>query len=85
MVVGVQISYTMGPNQTIDFYTWGWNPVWAVVWTVVSTTPSPSGPQVEWNVEVERSATNSVTYHIFITNLTPNPLGVEGRYAILNL
>jgi hypothetical protein len=75
----------MGPNQTIDFYTWGWDPVWDVVWTVVPTTPSPSGPQVEWNVEVERSAANSITYHIFITNLTSNPLGVEGRYAILNL
>ena len=84
MIVGVQIADTMAPNAQIDYYTWGWNPAWDVVWMVVPTTPGPGQEQVEWNVRVERGSPTQVTYHVTIKNLTPNPLGVEGRYAILN-
>jgi hypothetical protein len=84
MVIGTQIVDTMPPNAVIDYYTWGWDPTWDVVWMVVSTSPSASGPQVQWNVGVERAATG-VTYHVTITNLTTQSVGVEGRYAILNL
>jgi hypothetical protein len=85
MVVGVQIADTMPPNATIDYFTWGWDPSLDVVWTVVPTTQSIGQPQVEWNVAIERASDTSVTYHVTITNLTPSDLGVEGRYAILNL
>lgn len=86
MVVGVQIADTMPPNTSIDYFTWGWDPIWDVVWTVVPTTPpAPGQPQVEWSVAIERAADTSVTYHVTITNLTSNDVGVEGRYAILNL
>jgi hypothetical protein len=85
MVIGVQIADTMPPNASIDYFTWGWDPSWDVVWTVVSTTPGPGQPQVEWNVAIERASDTSVTYHVTITNLTSSDLGVEGRYAILNL
>jgi hypothetical protein len=85
MVVGVQIADTMPPNATIDYFTWGWDPSLDVVWTVVPTTQSTGQPQVEWNVAIERASDTSVTYHVTITNLTPSDLGVEGRYAILNL
>ena len=85
MVVGVQIADTMPPNGTIDYFTWGWDPSLDVVWTVVPTTQSTGQPQVEWNVAIERASDTSVTYHVTITNLTSNDLGVEGRYAILNL
>jgi hypothetical protein len=85
MVVGVQIADTMPPSATIDYFTWGWDPSLDVVWTIVPTTPAPGQPQVEWNVAVERAADTSVTYHVTITNLTSSDLGVEGRYAILNL
>ena len=81
----MQFTGSVTAGQTATWFTHSWNAANTVVWTVVPTTASPSGPQVEWFVEVERSASNSVTYHIFITNLTPNPLGIEGRYAILNL
>jgi hypothetical protein len=84
MVIGTQIVDTMPPNAVIDYYTWGWDPTWDVVWMVVSTSPSAGGPQVQWNVGVERAA-NGVTYHVTITNLTTQSVGVEGRYAILNL
>jgi hypothetical protein len=85
MVVGVQIADTMPPNASIDYFTWGWDPSWDVVWTVVPTTPAPGQQQVEWNVAIERAADTSVTYHVTITNLTSSTLGIEGRYAILNL
>ena len=48
----------------------------------MSDTPSGGGPQINWNVQVERSP-YYVTYHIVITNLTNAPVRVEGRYAIL--
>jgi hypothetical protein len=85
MVVGVQIVDTMPPNASIDYFTYGWDPTWDVVWTVVPTSPAPGQPQVEWNVAVERATDASVTYYVTITNLTSNDVGVEGRYAILNL
>jgi hypothetical protein len=85
MVVGVQIADTMPPNATIDYFTWGWDPSLDVVWTVVPTTQSAGQPQVEWHVAIERASDTSVTYHVTITNLTAGDLGVEGRYAILNL
>ena len=84
MVIGTQIVDTMPPNAVIDYFTWGWDPTWDVVWMVVATSPSAGGPQVQWNVGVERDS-NGVTYHVTITNLTSQSVGVEGRYAILNL
>jgi hypothetical protein len=85
MVVGVQIADTMPPHATIDYFTWGWDPDLDVVWTVYPTTPSPGQPQVEWTVAIERASETSVTYHVTITNLTSSDLGIEGRYAILNI
>ena len=82
---GVQWTYTMGAHQTIDFYTWGWPASWHVVWMPMPTTPRAAGPQLRWKVQVERSTPYYLVYHIFITNLTNAPLGVEGRYAILAL
>lgn len=79
---GVQWTDTMPPHSTIDYYTWNWPACWDVVWTPMSDTPSGGGPQITWNVQVERSP-YYVTYHIVITNLTNAPVRVEGRYAIL--
>jgi hypothetical protein len=66
----------------IPLYTWGWPACWNVVWTPTSDTPTGGGPQMTWNVQVERSP-YYVTYHIVITNLTNAPLCVEGRYTVL--
>jgi hypothetical protein len=85
MDVGVQIVDTIPANTSIDYFTWGWDPSWDVVWTVVSTSPAPGQPQLEWSVAIERATNTSVTYYVTITNLTSNDVGVEGRYAILNL
>ena len=84
MQVGVQIVDTLAPHATVSYYTWGWNPALDVVWMVVPTTPAPGVQQVQWIVGVERGNATQVTYHVRITNLTASPVGVEGRYAILN-
>jgi hypothetical protein len=84
MEIGTQIVDTMPPHAVIDYYTWGWDSSWDVVWMVVPTTPTAGGPQLRWNVAVENSSAG-VTYHVTITNLTAQSVGVEGRYAILNL
>jgi hypothetical protein len=84
MVIGTQIVDTMSSNAVIDYYTWGWDPSWDVLWMVVPTTPTSGGPQLQWYVAVERSS-SGVTYHVTITNLTAQDVGVEGRYAIMNL
>jgi hypothetical protein len=84
MQVGVQWADTMAPHAEIDYYTWGWEPSLDVVWMIVPTTPTLGGPQVEWDVEVERSSPIAVTYHITVKNLTESPAGIEGRFGILN-
>jgi hypothetical protein len=48
----------------------------------MSETPGSGGPQITWNVQVERS-TYWLTYHVVITNLTSSPVRVQGRYAVL--
>jgi len=79
---GVQWTDTMPPHATIDYYTWNWPACWDVLWTPMSDTATGGGPQMSWEVKVERSP-YFITYHIFVTNLTSAPLRVEGRYAIL--
>ena len=51
---------------------------------IVPTSPTAGGPQLQWSIAVERSS-SGVTYHVTITNLTASNVGVEGRYAIMNL
>ena len=81
---GTQWTRTMPPHATIDYYTWGWPACWDVVWTPMSDLATHGGPQMTWNVQVERSPDGYfLTYHIVITNLTNAPLSVEGRYAVL--
>jgi hypothetical protein len=85
MEVGVQIVDMIPANASIDYFTYGWDPAWDVAWTVVPTSPAPGQPQVEWSVAVERATDTSVTYYVTITNLTSGDVGIEGRYAILNI
>jgi hypothetical protein len=80
---GVQWADTMGPNETIDYFTWQWPACWNVVWMPMPTSPSPGAPEITWKVQVERSSPYFLTYHIVITNLTNSPVGIEGRYAVL--
>ena len=53
------------------------------MWTVVPTTPKLGGPQISWDVKVERADDAFITYWITITNHTSEEVGIEARYAVL--
>lgn len=80
---GVQFTGTVDAGQTQRWFTSGWPASWQVAWTVVPTTPRPGAPQIRWTTEVERASEDAVTYWIGVTNLTGQPVGVEGRYTVL--
>jgi len=46
-------------------------------------TPCPGGPQLTWDVSVERANSTQCTYWITVKNLTSDPVKFEGRYNIL--
>jgi hypothetical protein len=81
--VGVQFTGTIPANQTRRWFTFNWPAHWHVVWTVVPTSSRPGGPQIEWKVQVERASDQYITYWISITNLTPDAVNIEARYAVL--
>ena len=80
---GVQFRGTVPANSTRRWFTWGWPAQWHVLWTVVPTSPGSGGPQISWNVEVERATHENITYWISITNKTGSSVDVEARYAVL--
>jgi hypothetical protein len=82
---GVQFTGTLGPNQTLRWFTHSWPATWHVLWTVMPTSVRNGAPQVTWKVQVERANAEYVTYWITVTNLTPVNLTFEGRYCILSL
>jgi hypothetical protein len=84
MRVGVQFSGNVPAGTTKRWFTYGWPPDWHVVWTVVPTTPNAGAPQVEWDVEVQRSSATAITYWISIHNLAAAPIDIEARYEVMN-
>ena len=83
MQTGVQFTGALQPNQTNNWFTWGWNPALHVIWYVMPTTPKSGAPELEWTVRVERSNPTQTTHWIQVHNLTNMPVTFEGRYAIL--
>lgn len=81
---GVQWYGTIAGNSSRRWFTWGWNPKWHVIWTIMPLTQCPGGPQLKWNVQVERANSNQCTYWITVTNQTPDTVRFEGRYDILS-
>jgi len=84
MSVGVQFTGTVAANATQTWFTFNWNPAWHVEWNVVPTSPQAGNPQVEWNVQVQRSSPTALSYWISIHNLTAAPVNIEARYAIMS-
>lgn len=84
MTVGVQFTGTVPANQTVRWFTFNWPQQWHVEWNVVPTSPQSGAPQIDWDVFVERANPTNITYWISVTNLTANPVNIEGRYAVLN-
>lgn len=84
MRTGRQFTGTIGPNATARWFTFNWPASWHVVWTVQPTTPQSGGPQLDWDVAVERANAQRTTYWITVQNRTNRSVQFEGRYAILN-
>jgi len=80
---GAQFSGTVVANGTQRWFTHSWPAHWHVIWTVVPISPRVGAPQIRWNVQVERASDARITYWISITNLTPQPVAIEARYAVL--
>jgi hypothetical protein len=83
-VCGVQWTGSLAGNASGRWFTWGWPATWHMVWTIMPTSPRPGGPQVGWNVQVERAGAEHATYWITVMNRTPDPVTFEGRYCILS-
>ena len=81
--VGVQFTCTVAANSTACWFTFNWPAHWHVVWTAVPTTARPGAPQISFEVSHERASDSHVTYWVCIKNLTPVPVSIEGRYAVL--
>jgi hypothetical protein len=81
---GTQFTYTLGANQTVNFFTFNWPEYLFVVWEIVPTTPG-SAAEVTWNVEIQRASGAYVTYWISVTNLTNAAVAIQGRYTVLGV
>lgn len=84
MRVGTQFSGTIAAGSSARWFTYSWPADWHVVWTLVPTTPNPGGPQVEWDVAVQRATATHLTYWLTIRNLSSASVGIEARYEVLN-
>ncbi|HEX3682471.1 MAG TPA: hypothetical protein VHU83_07995 [Bryobacteraceae bacterium] len=83
MYLGTQFTGTLAPNQSINYYTFGWSTAWDVLWQMMPTSTGGAA-QIGWTVSTQLSGT-SITYWILVTNLSSATIDFEGRYAILNL
>ena len=81
--VGIQFTGTVAASSSATWFTFRWPAHWHVVWTVVPTTPKLGGPQISWDVKVERADDAFITYWVTITNHTSEEVGIEARYAVL--
>jgi len=80
---GTQWFGLIEPNQTQLWFTWGWPPGLNVLWHVMPLTPCPGGPQLTWDVAVERAGSGQATYWITVTNQSSGRVRFAGRYDIL--
>ena len=81
--IGVQFTGRVPPNASRRWFTFNWPAHWHVNWNVVPVTPRRGGPQIDWNVTVERASDRHITYWISVRNLTPEEVNIEARYAVL--
>ena len=81
--VGVQFRGNLPAGASRRWFTYNWPAHWHVLWTVIPTTPRPGGPQIKWQVQVERASDAYITYWITITNVSAAPCDIEARYAVL--
>jgi subtilisin family serine protease len=81
--VGVQFRGTIPAGATRRWFTYNWPAHWHVLWTVVPTSPRPGGPQIKFDVQVERASDQYITYWVSITNVSPEACDIEARYCVM--
>jgi subtilisin family serine protease len=81
--IGVQFTGAVPANSTRRWFTHGWPEHWHMTWNIVPLTPKAGGPQIDYNVRVERGSDRHITYWIDVTNLTNAEVQIEARYAVL--
>lgn len=83
--VGAWFSGQLGVGEQERWINRGWQAHLHIIWTVIPTSASlVEEPQINWSVEIERTADGLVTYWITVINVSRAPVLYEGRYAILN-
>lgn len=83
MWTNIQFTGSLTPWATQRWFTHSWPTSWYVVWYMMPTSPQGGGPQVDWDVAVERANDTQCTYWITVTNLTANTVAFEARYAVM--
>ena len=82
-ICGVQWRGRIPAKATQRWFTFRWPAIWHMNWSVMPTSPKKGGPQLSWDVDIERADGDYVTYWITVQNLTKEPVDFEGRYCIL--
>jgi subtilisin family serine protease len=80
---GVQWRGQIPAKATQRWFTFRWPAILHVSWSVMPTSPRNGGPQLSWDVDIERADGDYVTYWITVQNLTDQAVDFEGRYCIL--
>lgn len=84
MWTGIQWMGSLGPGASARWFTYNWPAAWHVVWYMMPSSPVPGGPELDWDVSVERASSTAVTYWITVTNLISSTVDFEGRFAVLS-
>lgn len=80
---GVQWRGSIAAGTTARWFTHSWNAHRHMIWTVMPTSVCPGGPQLRYDVAVQRTDANLCTYWITVQNLTGSTVKFEGRYHYL--
>jgi hypothetical protein len=80
---GVQFAGSVPGGGSKQWFTHSWPACWHVTWNVAPTSLSQPGPDIRWDIQVQRASQEHVTYWINVTNLESAPVEIEARYAIL--
>jgi len=80
---GVQFNGSLPANSTKRWFTHSWPEHWHVLWNVVPVTPKVGGgPQLKYDVQVQRSTDRYITYYISVTNMSNANIQVEARFTV---
>ena len=83
MWVVVQFTGAVPANQTYRWFTYMWPAHWHVVWTSCRQVRNRVGRRSNGTCRLSVRRTSTIASWISITNLTPVPVNIEGRYTVI--